>query len=173
MKKFLPFVFPAAAFVVVLFLATRWYGMRNNPSIGDAASSGEEGVQIENLTEAERNKVMMGVGDYETSSMKVVGEDTEAMGDIRYDVEGDKVNMSVVAGLPMLENGTYQVWFQKPDSTTWHKAFVLEFTKGGFYGTAAIPVSELPLKVAVSREFQDDQTIELVVLEGELKKPTE
>jgi hypothetical protein len=168
MKKVLPFVFPVAALLIVLFLAYRWYGQRTERS-GNLGPAGE-GVEIEELSDAERDQIMRGAGDYETVNLST-GEGQTANGKVRYEVKNDKVNFSINADLEDLEMGTYQVWLKKPDSEEMSKAFVLEVGKGGYMGTGSVSVEELPLEVVVTRELNNDNTPEDVVLRGTIEKP--
>lgn len=161
MKKLLPFVFPVAALLLVAFLAFRWYGQRTKPT-GEITPFGE-GVEIEDLSTAEQDKVMKGVGDYKTVTLTGSGE---AMGTVRYEVADGKVRFSVSADLPEITAGKYQVWLKATDSEAIRKAFVLEDSKSGFMGSAAISDETLPFEVLVTRELSDDNTPEDVVLRG-------
>lgn len=163
MKKALPFVFPVAALLLVAFLAFRWYGQRTQPT-GEISEFGE-GVEIEELSGAELDKVMKGAGDYKTVTLE---GSAEAMGTVRYEVEDGKVRFSVSADLPTITAGQYQVWLKATDSEAIRKAFVLEDSKSGFMGSAAISEETLPFEVLVTREMSDDNTPEDVVLRGVL-----
>lgn len=170
MKKFLPFVFPVAAFVIVAVLAFRWYNLQTEPQ-GETSSTFAEGVQIEDLTEDERNQVLLGAGDFET--VELVNSDEAAddmMGQIRYELKDGKVRFSVMAGLPELSTGQYQVWLKDIESDAVRKAFVLEFMKGGHQGSAAISEKVLPFEVIVSEEMVDDDQIEKVLMQGTISK---
>lgn len=165
MKKYLPFVFPAAAFLVVLFLAYRWYSLQSQ--LDGSVSSAAEGITIEDLTETERDNVLTGVGDFETVAME--SQDPQAQGQVRYEIKDGKMNFSVMSGLPELTSGQYQVWLRDIDSQTERKAFKLEFSKGGYLGTAAVSAEVLPFEVVVSREETDDDQMETVLLQGKVK----
>jgi len=170
MKKFLPFVFPAVAFLIVLFLAFRWYSLQSETN--GQISSNTEGVQIEDLTESERDSVLSGVGDFETVVLESEEPET-AQGQVRYEVQDDKVTFSVMSGLPQLEAGFYQVWLKGQGSEVAARAFRLEFSKGGFLGTAAVSTEVLPLEVTVTREKTDDNQMEAVVLQGMVEETVE
>ncbi|HEX7018342.1 MAG TPA: hypothetical protein VF209_05560 [Patescibacteria group bacterium] len=170
MKKVLPFVFPVAALLIVLFLAYRWYGQRVD-RVGDVGPGGE-GVEIEELSDAEREEIMRGAGDYETVNL-TAGEGQTASGRVRYDVQDERVSFSVSADLADLEAGFYQVWLKSPDSEAMTKAFTLEMGKGGYTGTGAVSADQLPLEVVVTRELNDDDTPEDVVLRATIEKPAE
>lgn len=169
MKRVLPFIFPVAALLIVAFLAFRWYGQQSQ-SNGDIAEFGE-GVEIEELSEAERSRVMQGAGDYTSVSLEQPNEATEpAAGQVRYEVSDGKIRFSVFGNLPELASGFYQVWLKATDSEAIRKAFVLEMAKGGYTGSAAISEETLPFEVLVTREQNDDDTPEEVVLRGVVTK---
>lgn len=172
MKKFLPFVFPAAALLIVAVLAFRWYSTQIQPvgEVGPATFA--EGVQIEDLSTTEQNQVMLGAGDYETVMLEPSSssDSAEMMGQVRYELADGKVKFSVMAGLPMLETGRYQVWLKSVESEALRKAFVLEFSKGGYLGSAAISEDVLPFEVILSQESVDDNSLERVLLRGTIAK---
>lgn len=169
MKRVLPFVFPAAALLIVAFLAFRWYGQRTAQS--DIASKLDEGVQIEELSETERSSVMRGAGDYKSVNLESAEPlDQPGVGQVRYEIADGKVKFSVFGTLPELEQGHYQVWLKDVNSEVVKKAFVLEYTKSGYTGSAAISQDVLPFEVLVTREMTDDDTPEDVVLRGVIEK---
>lgn len=172
MKKFLPFVFPAAALMIVAILAFRWYSSQTQPvgEVGPATFA--EGVQIEDLSTTEQNQVMLGVGDYQTVMLEPnqSSDSAEMMGQVRYELADGKVKFSVMAGLPILSQGQYQVWLKSVDSEALRKAFVLEFSKGGYLGSAAISEDVLPFEVILSQESVDDASIEQVLMRGVIAK---
>ncbi|HYD35048.1 MAG TPA: hypothetical protein VD999_03185 [Vitreimonas sp.] len=165
MKKYLPFVFPAIALLIVLFLGYRWYSMRTDRT--GVVSTFGEGVEIEDLTGSEQDSVLRGAGDYKTVTMTGQGE---AAGSIRYEIKDGKVRFSVNADLAELSQGQYQVWLKAVGSDAKRKAFVLENNKAGFMGSAAIDATTLPFEVIVSKEVRPDDTIEEVVLQGTINK---
>ncbi len=162
LKKYYPFIFPTIALLLVLFLAFRWYNLRTKRQ----QEQEEQQVQIENLTEEEMDQIVQGTDDVETVELE--GGAT-ASGQIRYDVKEDKVLFSVHANLEKLDQGQYQVWLQGADDQL-SKAFVLEYSKGGYMGSASVSLEDLPLEVVVSREMQsEDDTLEEEVLRGEIQ----
>ena len=165
MQRFLPFIFPAIALVVVAFLAFRWYGDRTTRT-GDIGQFGE-GVEIEELSDAERQKVMRGALDLKTVTLQGTGETT---GQVRYEIVDGKVRFSVSADLPEIDRGLYQVWLKDVDSAATKKAFTLDMGKGGYTGSAAISEDTLPFEVLVTRELADDNTPEDVLLRGIIAK---
>lgn len=167
MKKYLPFVFPVAAFVIVGLLAFRWYNLQTQPAGEVGSSSFAEGVQIEDLTDTERNQVMLGAGNIETIELQNSDEaGDEVMGQLRYEIIDGRVRFSVMAGMPELNQGMYQVWLKDVNSDAVRKAFVLDFSKGGYLGSAAISEDVLPFEVIVSKEMTDDDQIETVLMRG-------
>ncbi len=169
MKKILPFIFPAAATLIVLLLAWRWFSMKTQRE--DVEAPFAEGVEIENLSESELNDVLQGVGDYSTVSM--TSESEGAMGQIRYEIADGRVKLSINASLPELEEGEYQVWFKEVEGDALRKAFILEMSKGGYLGNAAISESVLPFEVLVSKEVRPDDEVEEVLLRGVVAKTEE
>ena len=166
MNKYLPFVFPLAALIIVVFLAYRWFSMqtdRPSPDIG-------EGVEIENLTPDEQANIVRGTGDFQQADLEAVpaeGEETQAgapEGAIRYEIKDGRVVFSVMADLAEPKEGFYQVWLNSGD--TQQKAFRLTMNKGGLSGSAALNQSAMPFDVIVSQETTDDETMEQVILRG-------
>jgi hypothetical protein len=168
MKKVLPFVFPLVALIIVVFLAYRWYNLNTANRTGQINDVGE-GVEIEDLSEAERNNIVRGVGDFKQVELKTAPGNDEAAGGIRYEVKDGKVRFSVTADLPTIAGGRYQVWIKSGDQPT-QKAFILEATKGGYLGSAAVSATELPLEITVTREMTDDDTMESTILLGNIPR---
>ncbi len=164
MKKVLPFVFPLVALLIVVFLAYRWYNLNTTRS-GQIADN-SEGVEIQDLTESERNNIMRGVGDFKSVELK---GDPQTRGDVRYEIQDGKVVFSVSADLPFLSSGRYQVWVKSDDKPA-QKMFNLEESKGGYIGTGGVSEASLPFSVIVTQEQTDDLTMESVVLEGMVQK---
>lgn len=169
LKQFLPFIFPSAAIILVLILAFRWYRLRND-QIGKI-SEFAQGVEIEDLTEAERNSTLSGVKDVETLVLE--SEQAAVMGEVRYELSDDKVRFSVTATLPEDDTAQYQVWLKEVDGQAVRKAFTLEMLKGGYFGSAAISTETLPFEVVVSKELVDDNLMEQILLRGVMKEETE
>jgi hypothetical protein len=174
MKKFLPFVFPLLALCVVLFLGYRWYATKTNRTEGKISDFGE-GVKIEELSQAEIERLKSTPapsgtpGAKDTKSVDLKGADT-AQGQVRYEVKDGRVSFSVIATLPELSTGKYQVWLKQVNGETKKKAFVLELTKSGYMGSAAISADTLPFEVIVTKETKDDDQMEATVLSGTLQK---
>jgi len=150
-KKYYPFVFPTIALLLVLFLAFRWYNLRTQRN-----AELKPEVQIENLSVEEQEQIVQ-ADDDSVTSVDLTGEAT-ASGQVRYTLTDDKVLFSVNATLEEQEDQKYQVWLQRQDSKP-TKAFVLTYGKGGFMGSASVPVEYLPFEVIVTQETNttDDQ----------------
>lgn len=176
MKKITPYIFPAIALLIVVFLLYRWYDMRNGQV--DKPVQFGEGIEIENLSETELSSVLRGASDVQTVALEspAVENSTEpaSSGVIRYDIEDSKVKFSVMADLPELDAGTYQVWLKEVNGEGTRKAFNLEVGKGGMMGSAAVDTNLLPFEVVVSKEMSvADDTIEEVLLRGVIEKPVD
>ncbi len=178
MKRFTPFIFPAIVFLIVAFLVWRWYDLRAERA-AQRLDFGE-GVEIENLSDAEQEAVRTGAGDFETVALErtesadgqapLAGMENAA-GVFRYEVQDDRVVFSVMAELPESSDGMYQVWLKEVDGETTRKAFSLEMGKGGYEGSAAVASELLPFEVLVTKEMTDDETAEAVILRGVVNAP--
>ncbi len=166
MKKFLPFVFPAIALAIVLFLAVRWYNSRTVRTDGQITEFAE-GVRIEDITQADINK-LRGIANNE-KMVELKGAD-DMTGQVRYEMKDGKIYFSVYANLPELTAGHYQVWLKQVNGEPKRKAFVLEMNKGGYMGSAAISADTLPFEVVVSKEMNNDEIMEVSLLRGVIQK---
>ncbi|PIR58768.1 MAG: hypothetical protein COU69_03850 [Candidatus Pacebacteria bacterium CG10_big_fil_rev_8_21_14_0_10_56_10] len=169
MKRILPFIFPIIALIIVIFLAFRWYSTQTQRD-GEIPEFAED-TEIESLSESEINRVIAGVGDFETLMLESTSPDV--IGQVRFEVAQDRLTFSVQAALPDLDRGLYQVWLKATDSAALRKAFQLENIKGGWTGSAAVSADILPFEVLVSREISDDDRLEDVILRGTLERPTD
>ncbi len=161
-KKYYPFVFPTIALLLVLFLAFRWYNLRTKRNAEQKPE-----VQIENLTVEEQEQIVTG-DDESVTSVDMTGEAT-ASGQVRYTKTDDKVLFSVNAALPK-DSKKYQVWLQRENEEP-TKAFALTYGKGGYMGSASVPVEYLPFEVIVTEETNtaDDQP-EMELMRTEVKE---
>lgn len=180
MKKYSSYILPALVVLVILSLIFRWY--RNRQRVEKVSEFGE-GIQIENLTDQEVSNALKGVGDYQTVDLKpeptaspVTSEGEMAAmpnnGMIRYDIADGKVKFSVMATLPEMSVGRYQVWLRTLDDSTLQRVFVLEMNKGGYVGSAAVSQDLLPFEVIVSKEMTDDSKMEDIIMRGTITKPS-
>ncbi len=163
LKKYYPYIFPAIALLLVLFLAFRWYNLRTQRD--QTPTNGQ--VEIENLTPEEQEEIVQGAND--TTTVNLEGEAT-ASGQVRYSVKDDRVVFSVSAALEKLTDGVYQVWV-KPQDQEQHKAFELDYGKGGYTGSAALAADNMPFEVILSKELNSaDNQMEMVILRGKVEQ---
>lgn len=164
MKKYIPFLFPAIALLIVLFLGYRWYTAQTVKPDGRIT---DDAIEVEQLSSEEVRNLQNGSKDLPTVELK--GDD-DVMGQVRYEVSGERISFTVTANLPELTEGVYQVWLRQTDSDSRTKAFVLDEGKAGYTGSASIAVSMMPFEVIVSREVNNDDEIESTVLTGTIEK---
>ncbi|PIR61867.1 MAG: hypothetical protein COY81_01075 [Candidatus Pacebacteria bacterium CG_4_10_14_0_8_um_filter_43_12] len=172
MKRFTPYIFPLVVLAIVFFLVYRWYNMRNQQ--GDTSQYGE-GIQIENLSDADLDTVIRGTGDFKTSPLEMsenTASTVEGIGSVRYEVKDGKVRFSVAADLPEPKT-PYHVWIQTRGGDNLTKAFDLELGKGGYMGTAAVSQDLLPLEVFVSQAGDKGQVMDQVILKGVIENSQE
>ncbi len=170
MKKLYPYIFPAIALAFLVFLTYRWYALRTQRD--GLVTPFEEGVIVENLSTDDAQKILKGMGDLKTVELTSEKSDTKTpvIGQVRYEVKNSKVNFSVQADLPKLKTGSYQVWLKEVGTEAKKKAFVLEFGKGGYMGTASVAESSLPFEVVVTNQSADSAVMGEVILSGRINK---
>jgi len=167
MKKYIPFVFPALALAIVIFLGYRWYSSQTVKP-GKISDFGE-GVQIEDLSSDQVNKLKAN-GSKDIPTVALTG-DAEGTGSVRYEVANGKVAFTVSADLAAPKKGEfYQVWLKEVGGDSKKKAFTLEFGKGGYVGWGAVSEDTMPFEVVVSKETKDDDQMETVQLSGTVQK---
>jgi hypothetical protein len=165
MKKYTPYIFPLIVLAIVFFLIFRWYNLRTQRVSNDLFG---EGVQIENLTEADLETVLNGIRD--VSRVELESEAEGARGEIRYEISDERVRFTVSAALPQTDEG-YQVWLKEADGDRRRLAFGLEEGKGGYLGSAALSADLLPFEVVVTRNVpQVEDELEEVVLRGTIRQ---
>lgn len=159
-KKYSPFIIPAISLLLVLFLAFRWYNLRTQRDKDEQLQE----VKIEDLTAEE--EIVIGSPDTSTVQLEPENDDLVS-GQIRYRLDENRVLFNVAADLPQDETVTYQVWVSSEDQEFFQKAFVLQYNKGGYTGSASLLRDELPLEIVVTREMNPgDQEIEQELLRG-------
>lgn len=166
MKKFVPFIFPLIALVIVIFLAYRWYSMNTPANKGEISDFGE-GVTIENLSEDTQAAIIKGSPDLKTAALSGEGE---VNGEVRYEIKDGKVRFTVMAELPKSGTGGYQVWLNKVGGSQRQKAFELVPGKGGYIGSAAIDEALLPFEVNVTKPGATSAAPGETVLKGVINK---
>ncbi len=98
-----------------------------------------------------------------TIQLKPVDQGDQTYGVVRW--SDDKESLTVVASLPVLTKGSYQVWMSDGQKTT--NLGMLRMEKGGYLldykGTSALPST---FTVTVSIESKNDDVVEEKILEG-------
>ncbi len=173
MKRFTPYIFPLIVVGIVFFLVYRWYTLRTERP-ADSSQYGE-GIQIENLSSQEANKMLVGGKDVTTSPLtlsEAAPEEMTGRGSIRYEVQDSKVVFSVTADLPKKEV-PYVVWMRSPSGDDLTQAFLLTEGKGGLVGSAVVPADKLPLEVIVSTAQTKSEVLKNEIMKGMLTQPAE
>lgn len=166
MKKFLPFLFPMMALIIVAVLIFRWYGAQTATKQGKILDFAD-GTKIEELSATESSRLKMAAKDSKTVEMTANGE---VAGQVRYDIVSGKVQFSITANLPEITDGVYQVWLESVDGSAKRKAFTLELEKGGYIGSGSISAETMPFAVVVSLEKKGDKVQGPVLLRGVITK---
>ncbi|MDO5561383.1 MAG: hypothetical protein Q4G02_01245 [bacterium] len=158
MKKFLPFILPALAVILVVVFAYRFYQQRTAERLPTPEVTA--GAEIEELSVAELEaleKMGRGVGNYETA--KMTGD--QGNGEIRFEKKNDKVYFTVTANLPESKED-YKLWLKQADAEKFVASKALTLGKAGLIAATAADANTLPLTVEVRLQEQ-------VVLRGEVK----
>lgn len=149
MKKFLPFVLPIAALLLVIFFVYRWYQQRtetNMPTPEVTAGAEIEELSVSELESLER--MSRGVGNYQTA--KLSGDEYEA--EARYEKKDDKVYVTVTANVPEIVAGKYELWLKSGVATEFSKSKDLDLGKAGYWAAVVISEDNLPLEIEVRLE---------------------
>jgi hypothetical protein len=162
MKKILPFVFPCIALIIVLILAVRWYNTKATHTSEKIADFGDN-MKVEDLSPSDQKNIRQMAKDVRSVQLK---GDSTVQGEVRYEVKNEQLQFTVTADLPQLSKGIYQVWVKQVQGDSKKKAFVLTNMKGGFTGSAAVNESILPVEIVVSKEMQNDDVMETVLMTG-------
>ncbi len=166
MKKFLPFIFPLIAFVIVVFLAVRWYNAKTHRNDGKISDLADE-IKVEDLTASDAAKLKKNAAAKGEKTVELSGADN-VKGEVRYSVQNNTVDFSVYANLPDLQSGFYQVWLKQVNGDAKKPAFVLENTKAGYNGSAEITTDMLPIEVDVTQQQSMNEPMGTVILKGVL-----
>ncbi len=168
LKKYYPFIVPAIALLLVIFLAFRWYNLRTQrQELGNGTN-----IEIETLTEEEEREIVQGTEDVSTVPLESEVEEP-VRGQVRYRIQDERVLLSVSADLPQ-DEGTYQVWVMPEDAEEPRAAFELNLNKAGFTGSGSLSADLLPLEVIISREMTpEDMTMEGALLRGTVEPEAE
>lgn len=166
MNKIAPFIFPLIALVIVIALLLRWYSIRTNPT-GEISPEAQN-IEVTEVSAEDEARLSRGTQDLKSIDLEPVATDSAepAQGRVRYEAVNGKLNFSIVALLPRTER-MYQVWLRNNGQTT--KAMKLELEKGGWMASGSISEEHLPLEIIVSQEANDDNTMEVIILNGQIR----
>ncbi len=179
MKKTAPYIFFLVVILILLWLGFRWYSAKHQNKL--ISQQLGEGVTIENLSESELKKALGGVKDYETVPLQQVkptqsptqnptpSADLDLAGNIRYEVDGQKLRLGVIVSTTNQELLPLRVWIKKPDGTDVKPLFVLTEGKGGLVGSAQLEAGLLPLEILVTSGTGAPQNS--IVLRGVINSP--
>lgn len=165
MRNYLPYIFPVIAILIIGALVFNWYRQNTQPQ-GQISEFARD-IQVEELSTPVG--VTTPVEDLNTVQLDSA-EGVEASGVVRYSQEGDQLAISVIATLPQLEQGMYQVWLREIDGEGLVKVASLEMNKGGYQANFRLSAENLPFQVVVSQETTDDEQLETEVLSATLEE---
>lgn len=159
MKKYLPFALPAAAVILVIFFAVRWYQERTAASLSTPEVTA--GTEIEELSAnelASLEQLSQGTGNYQTVAL----EGSAGRGEIRFEKKDGKIYFTVTSNLPELSSGSYRLWLKTAQNQDFIASKILTLSKAGFIAATVVGADKLPLNLEVRQG-------ETVLLTGELK----
>lgn len=163
MKKFLPYILPALAVILVVVFAVRWY--KNRTATPLDAPEVSAGAEIEELSVSELESLenmSRGLGKYESTKLASDQADTNSTGEVRFEKKDNKVYFTVTANLPEIVAGNYQLWLKTAGSDQFVPSKPLTLGKAGLIAATALAQENLPVTLEVRLGDQ-------VVLSGELK----
>ena len=161
LKNFAPYALPLLAILFVLFMFVRWYKAKTNTSPESMLNSQ---LEVSDLSLEEEESIIKGTTDYETV---VFETDSEASGEIRYQIVDDKLHFTVTANLPDSVEA-YAVWLKEVDGSSKKRVFNLDYSKAGYIGSAAVPAEILPVEVVVAEA--SDLMLEDALLHGVIEE---
>ena len=164
MKKIYPYILPTIALIIILVLTIKWYTNRTDQN-GNGGTI-NDGVQIEDITTDQADEVLKGSTD--VKKVKLTGSE-DASGEVRYEFKDEKVYFSVSLSAAEVDQGGYEVWLRSPEDDSKKRAFIMEFGKAGYFGSAAVPKDILPVEIVVTREEIHDLTMEEVIVSGTIE----
>lgn len=156
----MPYLFPLIAVIFVVIMFARWYQGKTSET---PVSLLDPQFQVETLPTAVQDSILKGAVDYQTAEMK---GDGQVAGEVRYQVEGDKLSFTLTANLPAAKED-YSVWLVGSE-TAKKRVFNLESSKAGYIGSAMVSADVLPVKVVVVKA--SDLMLQDVLLETDLTK---
>lgn len=165
LSPYLPYILPILSLLLVSFMFFRWYRARTSEAPRDFLNS--ENLQLESFPAEQEESFIKGTSDFNTVSMEATGV---ANGEIRYQLEGNKLHLMVTADLPKSEE-SYAVWLRNPQTQSQKRVFNLVEGKAGYFGTVSLSTEVLPVDVLVSKS--SDLLLNDVVLEGKIEAQVE
>lgn len=165
MKRMIPYALSLFAVVLLIILGYRWVSEMRSNNQGQISTEGE-GIEITDLTGSETP--LRGIEDVKTVTLAPEPE-SKAMGQLRIAAEAQedgKTPFSVYATLPAPTDPLefYQLWIE--GDTGLKKAMRLKENKAGYFAEGLLSVEGNQAKILISREKQDDATVETKLLEG-------
>jgi len=160
LQNFLPYLFPLVAVIFVVIMFARWYQGKTSET---PVSLLDPQFQVETLPSDMQDSILKGAVDYQTAEMRGNGQ---VAGEIRYQVEDDKLSFTVTANLPAAEE-EYAVWLVDGAEAK-KRVFNLMNSKAGYIGSAMVSADVLPVKVVVVKA--SDLMLQDVLLETDLTK---
>jgi hypothetical protein len=160
LQNFMPYLFPLIAVIFVVIMFARWY---QGKTAETPVSLLDPQFQVETLSNEAQDSILKGTTDYQTAEMQGEGQ---VAGEVRYQVEGDKLSFTVTANLPASDED-YAVWLAD-GSDAKKRVFNLTATKAGYIGSAMVSADVLPVKVVVVKA--SDLLLQDVLLETDLSK---
>lgn len=160
LQNFMPYLFPLIAVIFVVIMFVRWYQGKTSET---PVSLLDPQFQVETLPTAVQDSILKGAVDYQTAEMQGEGQ---VAGEVRYQVEGDKLSFTVTANLPVAEE-EYAVWLSSGDEAK-KRVFNLIASKAGYIGSAMVSADVLPVKVVVVKA--SDLMLQDILLETDLSK---
>ena len=148
MKKYLPFILPVLALLLVAYFGWRWYRGLTTEEI--APPEVTAGTPIEDLSGDELARLealRQGRGDFQTIKMEATGD--EALGEIRYQMADGKALFSLNANLPTNDNQIYHLYVKKNGQSDFQDVQTLSYEKGGLLASSSVSVEDLPAEIEV------------------------
>lgn len=162
LQNLLPYLFPSIAIIFVVIMFARWY---KGKTAETPVSLLDSQLQVESLPADMQNSIIKGATDYQAMDMQGV---EQAVGELRYQVKGDKLTFTVTANLPDSKED-YAVWLADVDGDAKRRVFNLVYSKAGYVGSAVVSAGVLPVKVVVAKA--SDLMLEDALLQAELAAP--
>lgn len=175
MKKLIPVVLIGSAVIASGCSIGNWFNRNKEPEVQNASDYGS-GIQIEELSDEQESEFLnTPVADLETVQLEKPATDAPVNGSgmVRYEYTDQGVTFLVTTDLAAGEK-PYSVWLRSGDKDNLTLAFKLEEGKGGAWGSASVPASQLPVEVLVSSGEEKASVPDQTVLRATIPvKPTE